>query len=104
MALPAPVLQPAIDLFEAVEPPERLSVDDNVRRAEYPAVNGGLRFGLEIFLHCRIGNQVKYLLPVHAHGCPYIRRHFGGREIASVNHVVPCKSQSAFSLSGCGMR
>src|SRR5262245_2678908 len=46
--------EPAVDLLEAIEPPERLAVDEHERRAEDAARNSAVDFALQRFLDRRV--------------------------------------------------
>src|SRR5213592_278309 len=43
--------EPAVDLIEAIETPERLAIHENERRAENAARNGTVDFALQCLLH-----------------------------------------------------
>src|SRR5262249_39492915 len=45
--------EPALDLIEAIEPPERLAIDDDVRRPEHATRHRLLDFALEPLLDLR---------------------------------------------------
>src|SRR5258706_4682748 len=104
IASPAPVLQPAIAAFQTVEAPERFTVDDDVRRAEHAALNGGFGFDLELFLHHRVGDDIENLLPVHAYGRSDIGRDLGTGDIAVVDHVGAIQRKRDLFLSGRALR
>ena len=63
---PRTLREPALDLIESIHAPERLAVDDDVRRAEDPACNRVVDLGLGEFLDARVGDARADVIGIEA--------------------------------------